>query len=126
MPSHSPRRLPQSSHQYSTPYHDSPRTPTRRRFEPILSSPILLEHESWTEFDEDGLKAFIAYCEIKFKVTGTEFQEAYLKLRDHGIHPDFMRGKTTEWYEAKGIKSGTADWLFRMFNKWYAKMQQDA
>ena len=125
MPSHSPRRSPQSSHQYSTPYHDSPRTPTRRRFEPILSSPILLEHESWTEFDEDGLKAFIAYCEIKFKVTGTEFQEAYLKLRDHGIHPDFMRGKTTEWYEAKGIKSGTADWLFRMFNKWYAKMQQD-
>ena len=42
------------------------------------------------------MKVFIAYCEIKFKVTGTEFQEAYLKLRDYGIYPDVMRGKTVE------------------------------
>ena len=50
MPSRSPHRSPQFSHRYLTPL--SPCTPTiKRRFEPILSSPILLEHESWAEFE---------------------------------------------------------------------------
>jgi hypothetical protein len=71
------------------------------------------------------LKAFITHCENKFKVTGTEFQEAYLKLRENDIRPDTLRGKSASWYEAQGIKSGPADRLFRTFNKWYAKMQQD-
>ena len=127
MPNNSPRRSLQSNHRY----YDSPtgfvanHTPTRRRVEPLISSPILLEHESWAAFDGDGLKAFIAHCETKFRFTGTGFQEAYLKLRDHEIHPDIMRGKPVEWYEAKGIKSGIAERMVQSFNKWYAKMQQE-
>jgi len=72
------------------------------------------------------LKAFITYCEHKFKVTGTDFQEAYLRLRENDVHTDVMRGKQAAWYEKQGIKSGTADRLYRSFNKWYAKMQQEA
>ena len=127
IPSHSPRRSPRFNHGYSTPA--SPRTPTqrgRRHLEPLTSSPVLLEHESWAEFDGDGLKAFITYCEHKFKVTGTDFQEAYLRLRENDVHPDVLRGKQAAWYEKHGIKSGTADRLYRSFNKWYAKMQQEA
>ena len=91
----------------------------------LTSSPVLLEHESWAQYDGDGLKAFIVYCETKFKVTGMEFQEAYIKLREQDIYPDVLRGKTAAWYEAKGIKSGPADRMARSFNKWYAKMQQE-
>jgi len=54
-----------------------------------------------------------------------QFQEAYLKLHDHEIHPNIMRGKPVEWYEAKGIKSGIAERIVQSFNKWYAKMQQE-
>lgn len=119
----SPRRY---SHRYDSPGPPANyATPTRRRHEPLGSSPILLEHPSWAEFDGDGLKAFIAHCETKFRVAGMEFQEAYLKLRDNEIHPDSMRGKSAEWYEAKGIKSGTAERIAKSFNKWYAKMQQE-
>ena len=129
MPNNSPCRSSQSNHRYydSTPLSSASHTPTRRRFESTaaLSSPIPLEHESWVEFDGDGLKAFIVYCENKFRVTGTEFQEAYLKLHDHEIHPDIMRGKPVEWYEAKGIKSRIAERIVQSFNKWYAKMQQE-
>jgi len=111
MPSHSPRR--------------SPRTPTRRpHVDLTFSSPVLLEHESWAEFDGDGLKAFITHCETKFKATGMEFQEAYLKLREN-IYLDVLRGKQSSWYEAQGIKSGTANRLFRTFNHSYAKMQPE-
>jgi hypothetical protein len=55
------------------------------------------------------LKAFIAYCEIKYQVKGMEFQEAYHKLRENDIHPDVLKGKNPAWYESQGIKSGTAD-----------------
>ena len=80
----------------------------------------------WVEFDGDGLRAFIAHCESKFKVgNGTGFQEAYLKLRDEEIQPDVMRGKKVEWYEAKGIKSGIAERIAGSFNKWYSRLMQD-
>jgi len=57
---------------------------------------------------------------------GMEFQEAYHKLRENDIHPDVLSGKNAAWYEAQGIKSGTADRLAGTFIKWYAKMQQEA
>src|SRR5947207_11403701 len=129
-PRHSPRHSTPSSYRYprlSPRNHNRNYTPaTIRRSDLTLSSPILLEHPSWTEFEGDGLKAFIAHCEIKFKSTGTAFQEAYLKLRDHEIQPDIMRGKSVAWYEAKDIKSGTAERMVAVFNRWYAKMQQEA
>jgi hypothetical protein len=79
------------------------------------------------EYEGDGLKAFIAHCESKYHVVAgnTAFKEAYLILCDHEIQPDIMRGKTVEWYEARGIKVGTATRIVMLFNKWYAKMQQD-
>ena len=129
LPSRSPRRSPRR-HASSPSYHrysyTPTRTPPRRRFEHTPSSPIVLEHESWVEFDGDGLRAFIAHCESKFKVgNGTGFQEAYLKLRDEEIQPDVMRGKKVEWYEAKGIKSGIAERIAGSFNKWYSRLMQD-
>jgi hypothetical protein len=92
-----------------------------------MSSPILVEHPSWAEHDGDGLKAFIAHCESKYRVTAdnTTFKEAYNILCDNEIQPDVMRGKAVGWYEAKGIKSGTAERIVVLFNKWYAKMQQE-
>ena len=49
-------------HSYN-PFSSPPsHTPVRRRMEPVQSSLILVEHESWAEFDGDGLRAFIAYC----------------------------------------------------------------
>jgi hypothetical protein len=98
-----------------------------RGTECLMSSPILIEHPSWLEYDGDGLKAFIAYCESKYRITAgnTTFQEAYIILCDLNIQPDVMKGKNVEWYELKGIKSGTAERIVRLFNKWYAKMQQE-
>jgi hypothetical protein len=124
-PRHSPRRSPRR-HDSSPPYYRESRTPTQRRRQDLLSSPILVNHASWAPFDGNGLKAFIAHCEDKFNVgPGTEFGEAYVKLVDHDIRPDVMHGKSAEWYEAKGIKSGTAERIVRVFNKWYAKLMQD-
>jgi hypothetical protein len=79
------------------------------------------------EYDGDGLKAFIAHCESKYKVSAgnTTFQEAYVILSDREIQPDVMKGKNVGWYEDKGIKSGTAERIVALFNKWYAKMQQE-
>jgi hypothetical protein len=92
-----------------------------------MSSPILVEHPSWREYDGDGLKAFIAHCESKYQVPAghTAFQEAYNILSDREIQPDVMKGKNVRWYEDKGIKSGTAERIVDVFNKWYAKMQQE-
>ena len=129
MPSHSPRRSPRFSHQYSTTL-GSPHTPTHRGRplpqQALTSSPVLLEHDSWLPFDGDGLKAFIAYCEIKYQVKGMEFQEAYHKLRENDIHPDVLKGKNAAWYVSQGIKSGPAERFAKSFIKWYAKMQQEA
>jgi hypothetical protein len=94
-----------------------------------MSSPILVEHPTWKEYDGDGLKAFIAHCESRYKLpaqgSGTAFQEAYVILSGHEIQPDVMRGKPVKWYEDKGIKSGTAERIVGLFNKWYAKLRQD-
>lgn len=123
-----PRRSPRYHSSRRSPHRSPYPTPraTARPGELLISSPILVEHPSWAEYEGDGLKAFIAHCESKYRVTtNTAFQEAYLKLCDHEIQPDIMRGKTVEWYEAKGIKSGTAERIVLLFNKWYAKMQQD-
>jgi len=123
-PHYSPRRHASLPH-HETLFSPPTRTPTRRCFE-TQSSPIVLDHESWAEFDGDGLRAFFTHCERKFKVgSGTGFQEAYLKLRDHEIQPDVMRGKTVEWYEAKGIKSGIAERIVGTFGRWYARLMQD-
>jgi hypothetical protein len=84
-----------------------------------------VEHASWAPFDGDGLRAFIAHCEDKFRVgNATEFQEAYRKLVEHVIRPDIMRGKDVKWYEGKGIKSGTAERIVQVFERWYAKLTQ--
>ena len=125
---YSPHHTSPPSHyrRHGTPLSSSTHTPTRQRFQQTQSSPIVLEHTSWAEFDGDGLRAFIAHCEKKFKVgSGTGFQEAYLKLRDHEIQPDVMREKTVEWYEAMGIKRGIAERIIRTFGKWYARLLQD-
>jgi hypothetical protein len=105
-------------------------TPSRRngrRNDRLMSSPILVEHPSWAEYDGDGLKAFTAHCESKYKVPPghTAFQEVYNILSDCEIQPDVMKGKNVGWYEDKGIKSGTAERIVAIFNKWYAKMQQE-
>lgn len=127
---HSPRSPHRTPRRHGIPHRSSPYpTPTataRWHGELLMSSPILVEHPSWAEYDGDGLKAFIAHCEIKYRViANTAFQEAYLILCDNGIQPDIMRGKIVEWYEAKGLKNGTAERIVLLFNKWYAKMQQD-
>lgn len=129
LPNYSPRRSPGQhaslpSRYSSTSFSPSTHTPrpSRRRVEPMLSSPVLLEHESWAVFEGDGLRAFIAHCESKFKLHATGFQEAYLKLQEHEIQPDVMRGKSVAWYEAKGIKSGIAERIVMTFNKWYARL----
>jgi hypothetical protein len=89
-----------------------------------MSSTILIEHPSWAEYEGDGLKAFIAHCERKYNMTSnTAFQEAYEILSENQIQPDIMMGKTVAWYEAKGIRSGTAERIVKLFTKWYAKMR---
>ena len=133
MPTHSrhdysPRTSPYYHRQSYNPFPSPPiHTPTStHRMEPAYSSPIVVEHESWVEFDGDGLRAFIAHCERKFKVgSATGFHEAYLKLRDHEIQPDVMREKTVDWYLAMGIKRGIAERIVATFGKWYARLLHD-
>jgi len=94
--------------------------------ETVQSSPIVLEHESYAEFNGDKLLAFIVHCEHKFKDgNGMEFQEAYLKLRTHEIQLDVMRAKTVEWYETMEIKREIAECIVTTFERWYARLLQD-
>jgi hypothetical protein len=92
-----------------------------------MSSPVLVEHPAWAEYNGDGLKAFIAHCECKYKIPAgnTTFQEAYDILKELAIEPDVMKGKNAGWYENKRIKPGVAERIDASFNKWYAKMQQE-
>ena len=132
VPSHSSHYSPHHTsppshyHRHGTPLSSSTHTLTRQCFQQTQSSLIVLEPISWAEFDGDGLGAFIAHCEKKFKVgSGIGFQEAYLKLRDHEIQLDVMRQKTVEWYEAMEIKREIAERIIRTFGKWYARLLQD-
>jgi hypothetical protein len=88
---------------------------------------MLVEHPSWAEHGGDRLKAFIAHCESKYRVSAenTTFQEAYVILSDRDIGPDVMKSKDVGWYKAEGIRSGTAERIVALFAKWYAKMQQE-
>ena len=104
----------------TSPY--TPR-PTRRSsshaVSTVFSSP-LVEHDSFREFDGDGLRTFITWCEREYKVRegNMEFKEAYQIMRAKGIGVDILEGKDASWFCTKGILDGTADRLARSFRKW--------
>jgi hypothetical protein len=113
---------PWSSSPPCTPH--TPRPVRRSSRAPAVFSSPLVDHESFEQFNGDGLRAFIVWCEQEYKVreNNTEFKEAYQIMRAKGIGVDILEGKDSNWLTAQGILVGTADRIARSFRKWLSKL----
>ena len=82
-----------------------------------FSSP-LVAHESFK--DGDGLRTFINWCEIEYKIKAGNgaFEQAYTLLHEKEVDVDIMDNKSADCFQKLGIACGTAERLSKSFPKW--------
>ena len=103
-----------------------PRTPARCR--PVNSMPFsspLVAHDTFDEFDRDGLLTFLTWCEQKYKIRegNLEFKDAYRILKTKGIDVDVLKEKDANWVEKQGVMTGTADRIAKTYPKWLLQLK---